>query len=76
MNAAFTLSEPGIRLADMTPDYTVRFYKGKECAGTFDFGATPPTFTGDIDASARVFVDAVLQIFANQFPQGLSKAQP
>lgn len=31
--------------------------------GKFDFNKTPATFTGDVDESARLFVDAVLRLW-------------
>ena len=34
-----------------------------EKVGTFDFSKAPCTFTGDVDASAKLFVDAVLLIW-------------
>lgn len=45
------------------PDYTVRFFLHGEEVGCFDFGKSPATFTGDVDASAKLFVDTVLGIF-------------
>ena len=34
--------------------------------GTFDFNQRPCTFIGDVDESARIFVDAICKIFNNQ----------
>lgn len=57
------------------PDFTFRFtLHGKEI-GRFDFGASPPTFTGDVDASARMFVDAVLRMMPN-LPKGETAGEP
>ena len=58
-----TTEEGSITFSDHKPDNTVRFYlNGKEVA-CFDFGASPITFVGDVDASAKMFVDAVIYQF-------------
>ena len=47
------------------PVLTLRFVvEGKE-VGVFDLGASPMTFTGDVDASARSFVDNVLKMMGD-----------
>ena len=47
------------------PVRTLRFVvEGKE-VGVFDLGATPMTFTGDVDESARSFVDNVLEMMGD-----------
>lgn len=39
---------------------TVQFFKDSVQVGCFDFGVSPVTFTGDVDESARIFVDYVI----------------
>ena len=41
----------------------VSFHNGDKLIGYFDFDARPATFSGDVDESAKLFVDAVLKIF-------------
>lgn len=46
------------------PNNTVRFHTADgTVVGTFDFNQVPATFTGDVDASAKIFVEAVINIF-------------
>jgi len=51
-------------ILDIKHDRTVRFFgaDGKEI-GCFDFGKSPATFTGDVDGSAKMFVDAILRMW-------------
>ena len=46
---------------DFAPNYTVQFRKDDVIIGTFDFAATPATFIGDVDESAKLFCDAVIK---------------
>lgn len=60
------LSETGILLSEWKLDHTVRFFaEGKEI-GCFDFGKHPATFTGDADASAKLFVNAIIRMWPQQ----------
>lgn len=48
---------------DVNPWQVLRFIvEGKE-VGCFDFGKHPITFNGDVDASAKIFVDNVIKMF-------------
>ena len=52
-----------VKLVEFTPDYTVRFFAGKKEIGCFDFGKSPARFTGDVDESAKLFVEAVIRMW-------------
>lgn len=70
----FKLTEQfNVKLAEFTPNYTVQFFAGKKEIGCFDFGKSPATFTGDVDESAKLFVEAVMRMWPGA-PNG--KAQP
>ena len=45
------------------PSYTVSFHRDGKHIGTFDFNQSPATFTGDVDDSAQIFVQAVIDQF-------------
>ncbi len=42
--------------------YTIRFFFEEKEVGCFDFGKSPITFVGDVDESARIFVDTVIKM--------------
>ena len=44
---------------------TVSFNIGEDQVGVFDFGASPMTFTGDVDSSAKIFVDTILKMMVS-----------
>ena len=54
-----------ISLLPQKPDFTVRFHCDGREVGCFDFGQAPATFEGDVDESARLFVEAVLRNMPN-----------
>ena len=46
------------------PEHTVRFFsKDGEEIGEFDFSKSPATFKGNVDESAKLFVDGVLRMW-------------
>jgi hypothetical protein len=45
------------------PPFTIRFHNGEDEIGMFDFSQSPATFRGDVDESARLFVEAVITQF-------------
>lgn len=52
-----------VLLKDFQPQNRIAFYgDGDKLVGEFDFSRSPVTFTGDADASARVFIDAVIRM--------------
>ena len=53
-------------------EHTIKFLKNGVEVGCFDFGKSPPTFTGDADASAKLFVEQVLR----WFPQLADRQKP
>ena len=56
-------------VCSFVPNRTVQFSTKDAVVGTFDFNQVPATFTGDVDASAKLFVEAVLNIFNNWNPK-------
>jgi len=50
-------------LTKSAPNYSVTFHNGGVQVGAFDFNVTPSTFTGDVDESAKLFVEAVIKMF-------------
>ena len=56
------------------PSYTVSFHRDGKHIGTFDFNQSPVTFTGDADASAKVFIDWVIQYFSGHVGDVLKDA--
>lgn len=64
-----TFTEQTVKLKTISPlewkpYYTVRFYANGKEIGCFDFSKSPATFTGDIDESAKLFVDQVIRTWS------------
>jgi len=59
-----------IEFSAIEPANTVMFHDAKgQLIGTFDFSQSPATFTGDVDASAKLFVELVIATFNKAVPQ-------
>lgn len=66
MSEPLNLTVGGTTLAEFRTDQSVRFCASGKEIGCFDFGQSPATFTGDVDASAQMFVDAVIRMWPKQ----------
>tara|TARA_R110000796_G_scaffold167313_3_gene284201 strand:+ start:5486 stop:5701 length:216 start_codon:yes stop_codon:yes gene_type:complete len=51
------------RINESIPPYAIGFHRGEDLIGMFDFSQSPATFKGDVDESARLFVEAVINQF-------------
>tara|TARA_R110000803_G_scaffold59101_9_gene117498 strand:+ start:1918 stop:2157 length:240 start_codon:yes stop_codon:yes gene_type:complete len=64
------------RTNESIPPFTIGFHHGEDQIGMFDFSQSPATFKGDVDGSARLFVESVINQFgiatllAEQNPEG------
>lgn len=67
------VGESFVRLMTLTPNGKIIL---GENLGVFDLSASPPTFTGDVDASARAFIDAVLALSAARQSDSRSAPEP
>jgi len=70
-------------LLNIKPDYTMTFGNDKGVVGKLDFNGPVMVFTGDVDESAKLFVDAVEKWFLGRiekayedgFVAGMKKSQ-
>lgn len=51
------------RVIDVTPDYTIKLYKHDKVMGKLDFNGDKLKFEGDVEESAKVFIDFLLSTF-------------
>jgi len=52
------------RVIDITPNYTIRFFtKDQKEVGNFDFNGDKLKFEGDVEESAKIFFDFLLNVF-------------
>jgi hypothetical protein len=52
------------RIIDVTPNYTIRFFnKDQKEVGNFDFNGDKLKFEGDVEESAEVFINFLLDCF-------------
>jgi hypothetical protein len=58
------------------PNYTMTFSHEGKSVGELDWNNHPATFTGDMDASARVFFDYLIQVWPSLLDEAVQKAMP
>ncbi len=61
-------------LSDVKPSYTFSFHNGDKTVGTLDFNGPELRFTGDTDASAKIFVDMIADTFVGRLKREREKA--
>tara|TARA_R110000772_G_scaffold246261_1_gene359922 strand:+ start:317 stop:532 length:216 start_codon:yes stop_codon:yes gene_type:complete len=67
MKLTAPLDKP-FRTNESIPPFTVGFHNDEDQIGMFDFSKSPATFKGDVDESARLFVEAVINQFGIATP--------
>lgn len=63
-----------LTLSDVKPSYTFSLHNGDKTVGTLDFNGPELRFTGDADASAKVFIDAIADTFVGRLKQERAQA--
>jgi hypothetical protein len=58
------------------PNYTMTFSHEGKFVGELDWNNHPATFTGDMDGSARVFFDYLIQVWPSLLDEAVQKAMP
>jgi hypothetical protein len=62
-------SEPVFALLDTKPNYNITFQRDNKQVGVLDFNGPEMTFSGDMDESAKAFLDWVANAFKGRLDQ-------
>jgi hypothetical protein len=79
----YTVTAAAAAFVNIKPNYTMTFSNDKNVVGKLDFTGPVMVFTGDVDESAKLFVDAVEKWFHGRiekayedgFVAGMKKSQ-
>lgn len=70
MTKEYVLKDTGkLGILNFKPNYNIYFHRGNEKVGVLDFNGPEMTFSGDIDESAKLF----LEVIANSFKARLEQ---
>lgn len=64
-----------IKTVEFKPNYQFTFYKDQNLVGTFDLNGPKMIFTGDVEASAQIFIDLIADKFEARLKQEREEAR-
>lgn len=56
-------------ILNFKPNYNIYFYRGNEKVGILDFNGPKMTFSGDMDESAKLFLELIATSFKTRLEQ-------
>ena len=74
MTKEYVLEDTGkLGILNFKPNYSIYFHRGNEKVGMLDFNGPEMTFSGDMDESAKLFLEVVENAFKARLEQERAK---